>query len=434
MQILLEEVVYYSEGEQKSGLSNLLNALLRGKAVILVDGEQDFLAFDTYQPEKRAITQPETERVVRGPRDGFIEQLQANISLLRYRLPVPEFRVESHEVGERTKTKISICYLENVIDSSLKEEVTKRIKDIKIDRILDAGYVEQFIQDNPRSPFPQVQNTERPDKAVANILEGRIVILVDGSPFALLLPITFNQFFQTSEDYNERTVTTSMVRFIRLCALIFSLVFSAFYITVLSFHPEMIPADFIVAAASGRAGIPLPVVLEVLILEFSMEILREATVRMPQPVGGALSIVGVLVIGEAAVAAGFVSPITVVIIALSTICSFATPSYNAAITFRLLKFPLIILSGFIGLLGLAVGLMFIANHMVSLRSFGVSYLTPMAPWDKQGFKDTIIRFPLRWLTTRPAELYPQDTIRVDSGVKEGPTNPLAKGKKEGSNE
>lgn len=426
---LLNDVLYYSDGELVTGISQVLDAMLHGKTVVLVEGYRDAIVLDTFTLEKRSIAEPESERVVRGPREGFIEVLQTNISLLRYRLPVPEFRAESVEVGEKTRTKVAVCYLDNIADDDLVEEVKKRINDIKIDRILDAGYIEQFIQDNPRSPFPQVQNTERPDRAVGNILEGRVVILVDGSPFALIVPAVFNQFYQTSEDYLSRFIMSSIIRFIRFVALLFSLTFSSLYITVLSFHPEMIPAQFMVAASSGRSGVPFPVVVEVLLMEIAMEILREATIRMPQQVGGALSIVGVLVIGQAAVSAGFVSPITVVIIALSTIGSFATPSYNAAIAFRMLKFPLIILSGMVGLLGLAIGLMFIVNHMLSLRSFGVPYFTPLSPWNKEGAKDSFIRAPLRWFKERPEELHPKDRVRVDSGVKEGPTNPLAKAKR-----
>lgn len=429
LQYLLNDFLYFSEGEIKCELPSILDALLQGRTVIFIDGENECLILDTLKREKRGITEPETERVVRGPREGFIEQLQTNLSLLRYRLPVPEFRAKPIEVGEKTKTKIAICYLENIASDELINEVKQRIQDIGIDRILDAGYIEQFIQDNPRSPFPQVLNTERPDKAVGNILEGRVAILVDGSPYALIVPAVFNQFYQTSEDYVSRTLMSSIIRSIRYMALLFSLTFSSLYVTVLSFHPEMIPAKFVVAASSGRAGVPFPVVVEVLLMELAMEILREATIRMPQQVGGALSIVGVLVIGQAAVSAGFVSPITVVIIALSTIGSFATPSYNAAITFRMLKFPLIVLSGFIGLLGLAVGLMFIINHMLSLRSFGVPYFSPITPWNKEGIKDSIIRAPLRWLTERPRELHPKDKVRVDSGVKKGPSNPLANEKR-----
>ncbi|WP_164821621.1 spore germination protein, partial [Paenibacillus koleovorans] len=278
---------------------------------------------------------------------------------------------------------------------------------IKIDGILDSGYIEQFIQDNHFTPFPQIQNTERPDKAVANLLEGRVVILVEGSPIALILPTVFTQFYQTTEDYYERFILVSFIRLARLLALIFSLIFPSLYVAIISFNPELIPTEFAVAVSGGRAGVPFPAVLEALIMEVSMEVLREATIRLPQQVGGALSIVGVLVVGQAAVSAGFVSPITVVVIALTTIGSFATPAYNAALALRLLRFPLIIIAGVFGLYGVVVGLILIVNHMLSLKSFGVPYLSPVIPGNFDGMKDTVFRSPLWWMHKRPVMLHPQ---------------------------
>lgn len=415
---IMENVLYYSNVKEVTDFSTVISSLVQGKAILFINGIEQALELDVTEQEKRGIEQPESERVVRGPRDGFIEQLPTNIALLRYRLPIPEFRVEQTEVGTRTRSKVAICYLEDVASPVLLQEVKKRIDAIQIDRVLDAGYIEQFIEDNSKSPFPQVLNTERPDKAIGNILEGRVAILVEGSPFALIAPATFNQFYQTSEDYNDRWLISSAIRFIRLVALLFSLTFSSFYITVLSFHPELIPANFVVAAASGRQGVPFSVLVEVLIMELAMEILREATVRMPQQVGGALSIVGVLVVGQAAVQAGFVSPITVVIIALSTIGSFAIPSYNAANAFRMLRFLLIILAGTLGLLGLAVGYMLVTNHMVTLRSFGVPYMAPFSPGNVKALKDSIIRAPLEWLKERPASVHPKDAQRVGGRVKD----------------
>ncbi len=411
---IMEDVLYYTAVETVKNLAAGIESLLAGKALVFIEGIEQAMALDVYTQEKRSIEQSETERVVRGPRDGFIESLQTNVALLRYRLPVPEFRVEQREVGTRTKTKIAICYLDDIVNPELLEEVRSRIDKIVIDRILDAGYIEHYIQDDVTSPFPQVQNSERPDRVVGNLLEGRVSILVDGSPFALIVPAIFVQFYQTSEDYNERWIITSAIRIIRLAALVFSLTFSSFYVTMLSFHPELIPATFVVAASSGRQGVPFPVVIEVLIMEIAMEILREATVRMPQQVGGALSIVGVLVVGQAAVQAGFVSPITVVIMALSTIGSFATPSYNVATAFRVLRFILIILAGTFGLLGLAVGIMLVLNHMLSLRSFGVPYMAPFSPGNYQELKDSFMRFPIQWTKERPKHLQPQDKKRVDN--------------------
>ncbi len=239
-----------------------------------------------------------------------------------------------------------------------------------------------------------------------------MVIFVDGSPFALIVPSVFSQFYQTAEDYNERFIVVSFIRLARLIALMFSLVFPSVYVAVISFNPELIPTEFAVAVAGGRAGVPFPTVIEVLIMETAMEVLREATLRLPQQVGGALSIVGVLVIGQAAVEAGFVSPITVVIIALTTIGSFATPAYNAALALRLLRFPLIILAGMFGLYGVMVGLILIVNHLLSLKSFGVPYISPLVPGSFQGMKDTVIRGPLWWRKKRPSQLHPPNKQRL----------------------
>jgi len=244
------------------------------------------------------------------------------------------------------------------------------------------------------------------------LLEGRVIILMNGSPFALIAPSVFSQFYQTAEDYNERFLLVSFVRLSRLVALVFSLIFPSLYVAVISFNPELIPTEFAVAVAGGRAGVPFPTVIEVLLMEISMEVLREATIRLPQQVGGALSIVGVLVVGQAAVAAGFANPITVVIIALTTIGSFATPAYNAALALRLLRFPLVILAGMFGLYGVTVGLLLIINHMLSLKSFGVPYLTPVVPGNFQGMKDTLIRGPLWWMRQRPTMLQPYNQNRM----------------------
>lgn len=416
--ILEKEIIYHADVEKETNISTLIQSITIGKVIVLIEGVEQAILFDAIKQEKRAIDQPETERVVRGPKDGFIEQISTNVALLRYRLPVPEFRIEETEVGARTRTKVAVCYLEDIANEKLIEEIKKRIDAIQIDGVLDAGYIEQFVQDNPWSPFPQILNTERPDKVVGNLLEGRVAILVEGSPFALIAPATFNQFYQTSEDYYDRWLITSAIRAIRILALFFSLTFSSFYVTVLSFHPELIPSGFVVAASSGRHGVPFPVFVEVLLMEIAMEILREATIRMPQQVGGALSIVGVLVVGQAAVQAGFVSPITVVIIALSTIGSFATPSYNVATAFRMLRFPLIILAGTFGLLGLAVGIILILNHMISLRSLGVPYMIPFSPGNLSTAKDSIVRAPLNWLKERPKEINPKNKKRVGGRVKD----------------
>jgi hypothetical protein len=428
-EFLVNQTLYHCGVETETVMDRILCALLAGDTVVAIEDVKACIVVSTRGIDKRGIEQPATEQVIRGPREGFIESLGTNLGLIRYRLQSTQLRVESREIGRRTKTKVAVCYMRDIADPKLLEELDRRLSLIDIDGVLDSGYLEQFIEDNKWSPFPQVQYTERPDKVVANLLEGRIAVLADGSPLALIVPTVFGQFYQTVEDYTERFLLMSAIRLARLVALIFSLVFPSLYVAIISFNPELIPTEFAVAVAGGRAGVPFPAVVEVLIMEVSMEVLREATIRLPQQVGGALSIVGVLVIGQAAVAAGFASPITVVIIALTTIGSFATPAYNAALALRLLRFPLIVGAGVFGLYGIMIGLIVIANHMLSLKSLGVPYLSPLVPGNFQGMKDLLIRSPLDWMNRRPSFLSPQDDVKLrrpdkqTEGIDEETNNP-----------
>ena len=400
-QVISEEALIHGECLLESDLYTLIDAILQGRAIVAVDGLDEAFVIGSPNVPKRSVAQPPTEQTIQGPREGFIEPLIFNLGLLRYRLPTPNLRIKIMRVGRITKSKVAVCYLEGIANPELVEEVQRRIQSVDIDGILDSGFLEQLIEDNHMSPFPQIQNTEKPDRAVGQMIEGRVVILVDGSPFALIAPTVFVQFYQSSEDYASRFLQGSFSRLARVLALLFSLITPSLYVAIISFNPELIPTEFAIAVAGGRAGVPFPSVVEVLIMEVSMEILREATIRLPQQVGGALSIVGVLVIGQAAVSAGFASPITVVVIALTTIGSFATPAYNAAFALRMLRFPLIFLAGMFGLYGIVVGLILIGNHALSLKSFGVPYLAPAVPGNWQGMKDLLIRGPLWWMSERP---------------------------------
>ncbi|MCL6592712.1 MAG: spore germination protein [Alicyclobacillus sp.] len=418
----------YADVTVKDNPQAAVEWLLAGNSLLLLDGSAQAVGLNTQAYKERSISEPETEQVIQGSREGFIESMGTNVSLLRKRLRSKDLRIRLVQLGRRTTTNVVYCYLESLANPRLVQEVERRLRLVDTDALFGSGYLEQFIEDNHYSPFPQIQNTERPDKAVAAMLEGRVVIVVDGSPFALIVPAVFSQFYQAAEDYDTRFLMASMTRGIRLLALLFSLVFPSLYVSLISFNPEMIPTKFEVAVASGRAGVPFPAIAEIFGLELVMEVLREATVRLPQQIGGALSIVGVLVVGEAAVRAGFVSPIAVVIVALTTIGSFATPAYNAAIALRMLRFPLMVLAGIFGLYGVMVGLILICNHLNGLESFGVPYLSPMVSADAQGLKDTVVRMPVWSLQRRPKGLQPQDVDRVatDSDkLSRQKTSPLA---------
>lgn len=390
----------------------LLDPLLAGDTVLFVDGCDAAFVIGLRQFAHRSVEQPATEAAIRAPREGFIEAIRVNTSLIRRRLNTSTLRVTNLYLGRRSKTEVAILYLQDVAAPELVAEVKRRVHAIDIDAIQESGYIEQFIEDNHFSPFPQVMNTERPDKVVANLLEGRVAILTDGTPFALIVPAAFSMYYQSVEDYYSRFLISSLVRAIRLLSLVSSLVFPSLYVSLVSFNPEMIPTKFAVAVAGGRAGVPVPAVVEVMMLEIVMEILREASLHLPRQIGGAISIVGVLVIGQAAVASGFVSPITVVIVAMTAIGSFATPAFDAASALRLLRFPLIIMAGIFGLYGVLVGLIFIVNHMLSLESFGVPYMAPVAPVSWRGLRDGIVRAPLWFMRRRPRSLQTLDSVRV----------------------
>lgn len=418
LNILITEVLYHGKVTTETKWANLIQSMLFGETLVLIEGQKEAIQVGTSKRKERSIGQPETEQVIIGPREGFIEQIETNISLLRYRLPTPDFRVKTIQVGKLTKTKIAICYLEGIARPELVTEVENRLSKIETDAILGAGFIEQFIEDNPWSPFPQIHSTERPDRVVGNLIEGRVAILTEGTPFTLIVPVVFNQFYQTTEDYTSRFLMGSFIRVVRILALVFSLIVPSLYVSFIAFNPELLPTEFAVAVSGGRAGVPFPAVIEVLIIEVAMEVLREATVRLPQQVGGALSIVGVLIVGEAAVQAGFASPITVVVIALTTIGSFATPVYTAAFALRMLRFPILILSGVFGLYGLVIGVIIIFNHMLSLRSFGVPFMSPVAPENFQGMKDIVFRSPLWSMKKRPHFLHPENKTRMGSKPKE----------------
>ncbi|WDL97923.1 spore germination protein [Alicyclobacillus sp. ALC3] len=423
--IVVSQCIPYADVAIKDTAVGAANWLLSGNSVLFLDGVASAIGLSTQAFKERSVEQPQTEQVIQGSREGFIESIGTNVSLLRKRMRSSNLHIELIQLGEETATNVVYCYMKGIVNPDLVDEVQRRLQGVKTDAIYGAGYLEQFIEDNHYSPFPQIQNTERPDKAIAALLEGRVVIIVDGTPFSLIVPAVFSQFYQTTEDYDTRFLMASMIRVIRVVALLFSLIFPSLYVSLISFNPEMIPTKFAVAVAGGRAGVPFPAIAEIFGLELIMEILREATIRLPQQIGGALSIVGVLVIGQAAVQAGFVSPITVVIVALTTIGSFATPAYNAAIALRMLRFPLMILAGMFGLYGVMAGLILITNHLNALESFGVPYLSPVVPTSASGLKDTVVRMPVWSMKKRPQQLHTQDTTRVDPAPQGGHGRPLS---------
>lgn len=411
LDVLKEFSIASGETKMIDDFTTLYHHVLSGDTIVLLNGSVHGIAIGSRGWEDRGVNEPTSQNVIRGPKDGFSETLRTNTALIRRRIKDPNLWIETKPIGTKTRTDVSIIYLNGVVDDKLVHEVKERIGRINIDGIFESGNIEELIQDNKYSPFPTIYNSERPDAIAAGILEGRIAILVDGTPFALLLPSLFVQFFQSSEDYYQRFDIGILIRTLRYIAFFLALLTPSAYIAVTTFHQEMLPTPLLISLAAQREGTPFPALLEALLMELTFEVLREAGVRMPRAVGSAISIVGALVLGQAAVEAGIVSSAMVIVVSLTAISSFVMPAINMAISIRILRFPFMILAATFGLFGIIIGLIAMVLHLCSLRSFGVPYMSPMAPIVVQDQKDAILRVPLWKMVSRPKYISQKDTIR-----------------------
>ena len=403
--------------KEEDDVDKITKAVLAGDTAILVDGATSAIVVATRGFPNRGVPETNTEVVVQGSNEAFSEVFRFNTALLRRRIQDPNFKIKQMQVGRRTATDIAICYLDDVVRKEILDKAVARIENIDIDGILSSGTLEEFIEEDSQSPFPQCQVTERPDKAASAVLEGRIAIVVDNSPFVILIPAVIDSFFQSAEDYSQRWEIMSFSRLLRFGAAFFALALPGLYIAITTFHPNMLPMILTFKMAAARETIPFPAVLEVLIMELAFELLREAGIRLPRPVGSSIGIVGGLIVGEAAVSAGIVSPIVVIIVALTGIASFAIPSYSLVAAFRLAKFLIIALAAAMGLFGFWVALLILLTHLASLKSFGLPYLFPFAAGDINGFsdfKDSLFRLPVIFMKKRPIYANPDESIRLNT--------------------
>lgn len=414
IEVIEEALLPVSQIARVNDYKQLLQAVLSGDTGIMVDGNVEALTLGIRGAEKRSVNEPEGEAVVRGPREGFIENIRTNTSMLRRKLRTPRLKMKSLVVGRETNTNIVVAFLEGIADPQVVEEVSQRISNIDIDAILESGYIEELIQDNVYSPFPQLMYSERPDTVAASILEGRVAIFVDGTPMVLIAPATFWMMMQASEDYFERFQMTTLLRWLRYLFLIIALVTPALYVAITTYHQQMLPTTLLLSVAAARESIPFPAIVEALIMEIAFEALREAGIRLPKTVGQAVSILGALVVGQAAVQAGIVSAPMVIVVSLTGIASFTIPHFNAAISLRMLRFPLMIAASILGIYGILVGVLLILGHMANLRSFGVPYLSPLAPMSVGDLKDVLVRVPWSLMEKRPSFLGIRDARRMNA--------------------
>lgn len=386
-------------------------ALLAGNTLLLIEGVAEGLVLHSKSYQERGITESQTEVLVRGPRDAFTEVLRTNTALIRQRLRTTDLRIVSLAIGTRSNTDIAVIYIEHLAEKRIVKEVFERLKKIKVDSILESGYVEELIQDETFTPFPTVSSTERPDAVAGKLLEGRVAILVNGTPFALVVPSLFTEFYQVPEDYYQRSDYITLLRILRLMTLMISLLGPSLYIAITTFHHEMLPPTLLISLYAQREGVPFPAFVEALIMEVAFEIIREAGLRMPRAIGQAVSIVGTLVVGLAAVEAGLVSASMVIIVAITAISSFVIPAFNMGVAFRILRFPMMGLAASFGLFGVSIGCIVLSLHLCSLRSFGVPYMSPMAPFNMNDQKDNLVRVPMWEMIRRPKLLNHTDKIR-----------------------
>ena len=412
-------LITVGEINRECRLTQVIGAVLAGKTVLLIDGSGEALVIATPGWEQRSVNQPDSEVIVKGPRDGFIETLRTNTALLRRKLGDPRLTLETLTVGTRTKTEVCIAYLKDLADPKLIKEIEQRIKRINTDGIFAAGNLEEFIEDAPLSFFTTIGYTERPDVVCAKLLEGRVAIFVDGTPVVLTAPFLFIENFQSPDDYNFKPFFGTLIRWVRYLAFFISILLPAAYVALVSFHQELIPTQLLITMAAAIEGTPFPVVIEALVMGLVFEILREAGIRLPRPIGQTVSIVGALVIGEATVSAGLVGAPVIIVVAFTAITSFVTPSLVQETT--IIRFALTILSGFLGAFGITIGLLVILIHMASLRSFGVPFLSPITPMALRDLgQDVLIRAPWWAMYTRPKVIGGQNRIRQDYYSKPGP--------------
>jgi spore germination protein KA len=379
----------------------LYDAIYAGKAVLLIEGSGRALAIEAVGAEKRGVEEPNTQSVIRGPREGFTETLRVNTSLVRRKIKDHRLWLENKQIGTVTKTDVAIMYIKGIANETVIQEVHSRLNTIEIDGILESGYIEELIQEKELTPFPTVYNTERPDTVASALLEGRVAIFVNGTPFVLIVPALFVQFFQAPEDYYQRADFATLLRLLRYGCFFIALLAPSMYIAITTYHQELLPTPLLISLAGQREGVPFPAFIEAIAMEITFEILREAGVRMPKTIGQSVSIVGTLVIGQAAVEAGLVSAAMVIVVSITAISNFVIPSFNMGISIRMLRLGFMTLAGTFGLVGVFSGLIALILHLCSLRSFGIPYMSPIAPFIPDDNKDTLFRLSWSKVRSRP---------------------------------
>ncbi len=400
----LLETFPYCLLKTSSTKNEIIDGILTGNIILVLEKLETFCLLNAEKKPERNPESPIIETTIKGTKEGFVESSSVNVSIIRKYLKSPKLQIEDMKIGSLSQTIVTTLFIDGIVNQDVLQEVRQRLASIETDKIISASELEQWTEDNMWSIFPLVRLSDRPDVAVESLNSGKVILFVDNSPLALLVPFTFFESLQNMDDYYEKWYVSSMVRIVRLIAMMISIFLPSLYVALIHFNPELIPSDLLVAIAHTRVQVPFPAIWELLLMELMIEIFREAGVRLPKPLGQTVGIVGGIVIGEAAVQANIVGPITLIVVGITAMASFSTPHYSMAFSFRLLRLLLIIGAGFFGLFGLVLGYIFILLHLSSLKSFGVPYLVPFAPTKFRNWVDLFILFPLRFRTMKPTYL------------------------------
>jgi spore germination protein KA len=414
----LEGILISMRANKHDDLEKVIDLLVKGNAVLFIEGMEDCFVIEVGSNYVRNVTEPNNEKVVEGSHEGFVESVSINLQLVRKHIENRNLVVKRYKLGNETKIEAVIVYLQNLANPELIEEVDRRIQNIDADNISSSEFIEEYIEDRTFSPFPQLLHTERPDRVIGNLLEGRVALLAEGSPTALIMPVTFFAFYQSPDDYSFRSLQGSFIRFIRVCSFAIAIALPAYYIAVVSFHYEVIPEDLLLPIKNSIENIPFQPIIEALFMELTIELLREAGIRLPGPVGQTIGIVGGLVIGDAVVKAGLVSNTMIIVVALTALASFVVPSHEMSASVRMLRFPIMVAASLFGFIGIVYGLMAILIHLCILESFGTPYFAPIAPFRWKDLKDTIIRMPQWALRQRSQDPAPQKLTQQSQPVEE----------------
>lgn len=414
---VFEEIFHYQteavDLTETNTMMDTIGCVLNGDTAIFVDGEEKALVLSTKKLPTRSIDSPQKEAGLKGPRDSFTENFRTNTALLRRRIKDPKMKEKQDYIGQRSRTVYGLMYMEDLVQPSLLKAIEEKMQSFTIDGIFDSGMLVHLLEEKWYSPFPQVQTTERPDKAASAISEGRVVLVVDNSPEVIILPTTLNTFFQAADDYYNRFAVATFARLLRYLAAYITVLLPGLYIAITCYYPQVLPTEFLLAIVGARSDVTFPIVVEVLLMELLFELLREAGIRLPGQMGNTIGVVGGLIVGQAAVEAALVSTIVVIVVALTAIASFAIPNEEFSSTFRLLKFLFILLGAVWGLYGIMLGILVIQIHLASLESFGIPYMMPMVSGsidDGVEYQDFVMRKPIFMMRNRP--VYTKEGNRI----------------------